>query len=190
MGRHAGVSRVERQRPPDVLIAAVVLRPLREAIITHLDSRRVARVLYGAIIGLALVLALEAHPPAAGEVAGTLVATGIAVALAEAFSEIIGAETRSRARIERQQMRSIASDAGAVAVGIGFPALFFVLAAIGAMQRDTAFDLARWSGLGLIAAYGFAAARLTGETAWRSLWRAALAALIGGFLIVIKALLH
>jgi hypothetical protein len=31
----------------------------------HLRSRQVSRVIYGAIIGLALVVALEAHPPRA-----------------------------------------------------------------------------------------------------------------------------
>ena len=135
-------------------------------------------------------MALEARPPAPGEVAVTLVATAIAVALAEMFSEVIGTETRTRARLERRQIRSIATEASAVAVGIGSPAVFFALAAIGTIERDTAFDVAKWSGLGLIAAYAFAAARLTGDKIWRSLGRAALATLIGAFLIVIKALLH
>ena len=164
--------------------------PLREAISAHLDSRRVSRVLYGSIIGLALVVALEAHPPAAGEVAVTLVATAIAVALAEIFSEIVGTEARTRARLERRQLRSIASEVSAVAIGIGSPAVFFTLAAIGMIERDTAFDFAKWAGLGLIGAYAFAAARLTGDPVWRSLRRASLATLIGAFLIVIKALLH
>jgi hypothetical protein len=31
------------------------------------------------------------------------------------------------------------------------------------MKAATAFDVAKWSGLGLIAFYGFAAARLAGE---------------------------
>jgi hypothetical protein len=42
----------------------------------------------------------------------------------------------------------------------------------------------------LIAAYGFAAARLTGDTVPGSLRRAGLAGLIAAFLIIIKALLH
>jgi len=84
----------------------------------------------------------------------------------------------------------MATEAAAVAVGIGSPAVFFALAALGAIERDTAFGVAKWSGLGLIAAYAFAAARLTGDTTWRSFFRAAVAALIGVFLIVIKALLH
>src|SRR4051794_40038651 len=45
----------------------------------HLGPRRVARVPSGAIIGLALPVALEQPPPKAGVVAGSLVATAVAV---------------------------------------------------------------------------------------------------------------
>jgi hypothetical protein len=42
----------------------------------------------------------------------------------------------------------------------------------------------------LITTYGFAAARLAGDTVLGSLRRATVAGLIAGFLIAIKALLH
>src|SRR4051794_13259570 len=38
---------------------------LRRAVDAHLGSRDVARVIYGSIIGLALVVALGQHPPSA-----------------------------------------------------------------------------------------------------------------------------
>jgi VIT1/CCC1 family predicted Fe2+/Mn2+ transporter len=65
-----------------------------------------------------------------------------------------------------------------------------LLAAIGLIERDAAFTIAKWSGLGLITAYGYAAARLTGAGIGRSIFRASVAALIAVFLIVIKSLLH
>ncbi len=163
---------------------------MREAIATHLGSRQVSRVLYGSIIGLALIVALEVHPPGAGAIAASLVATAIAVGLAELYSEIVGTETRTRTRVERQQIIDILDEIAAVAFGVAFPGVFFLLAALGAIDRDAAFTIAKWSGLGLIAAYGFAAARLTGDTVPRSLRRAAIAGLIGAFLITIKALVH
>src|SRR4051812_4467719 len=53
---------------------------LRRAIAAHLGSRDVARVIYGAIVGLALVVGLEFHPPTAGQaiaaIAGAAVAGG------------------------------------------------------------------------------------------------------------------
>ena len=163
---------------------------MRDAIGAHLGSRQVSRVLYGSIIGLALVVALEAHPPRAAAVAVTLVATAVAVGLAELYSEVLGTETRTRRRVERQQIIDILDEIGAVAIGVAFPGVFFLLAAVGAFDLDAAFTIAKWSGLGLIATYGFAAARLTGDTVPRSLLRAGTAALIAAFLIAIKALLH
>ena len=120
----------------------------------------------------------------------SLLATAIAVGLAELYSEIVGTETRTRARLEREQIVDILDEVGAVGTGIAFPSLFFFLAAVGAIDRDAAFAIAKWSGLGLITAYGFAAARLTGDTVFRSMLRAGLACLIAVFLIAIKALLH
>ncbi len=156
----------------------------------HLSSEQVARVIYGAIIGLALIVVLEQHPPAPGVIAATLVATGLAVALAELYSEAIGTQTRLRRRLERHHVRHIAKDVSAVFVGIVFPDVFFVLAALGPLELDTAFALAKWTGLGLIACYGFAAGRLAGESMTRALMQALAVAAIGGVLIAFKAIVH
>jgi hypothetical protein len=160
------------------------------AIGAHLGSPQVARVIYGSIIGLALVVALEAHPPSAGVMAGTIAATAVAVALAELYSEVLGTETRERRRLGRADLRHFAPEAVAVAFGVGFPAVFFLLAAAGAFEVDTAFTVAKWTGLGLIGLYGFAGARLAGASLLMSLLHAASVGVVGGFLIAIKALLH
>jgi hypothetical protein len=163
---------------------------MRDAIAEHLGSRQVSRVLYGSIIGLALVVALEHHPPRSIAIAVTLVATAIAAALAELYSEILGTEARTRTRVGRQEMVAIRAETAATAVGVAFPSVFFFLAELDVFDRHAAFAIAKWSGLGLMSAYGFAAARLTGDTVVGSLRRAGVAALIAGFLIGIKALLH
>jgi len=163
---------------------------LRRAIEAHLGSRDVARVIYGSIIGLALVVALQAHPPGAGTAASLLVGTAIAVGLAEAYSELVGTEARTRHRVERAQVRELLGEAGAVVFGAAFPAVFFVLAALGVFDIDVAFRLAKWTGLGLICAYAFVAARLSGYHLLGALVHAALIGAIGGALIALKALLH
>jgi hypothetical protein len=163
---------------------------MRQAIEAHLATRQVARVIYGAIIGLALVVVLEQHPPSPTVAAGSLIATAIAVGLADLYSDVVGTETRTRHHVSRSHLAEITSDATAVAFGISFPAVFFVLAGLGAMEVDTAFTLAKWSGLGLIGFYGFAAARLSGARLPMCLLQAVGAALIGALLIAMKALLH
>jgi hypothetical protein len=165
-------------------------RRVRDFVDAHLRSRQVSRVLYGSIIGLAVVVALQDHPPGAGNIAATLAATGVAVGLAELYSNIVGTAARTQARLDHRQRSDAIVETIAVTLGTAFPALFFLLAALGVMEIDTAFTIAKWSGLGLITAYGFAAARLTGETVAGSLWRAALAAVAAALLIVVKALLH
>lgn len=164
--------------------------PLRDAIEAHLGSRDVARVIYGSIIGLALVVALQSHPPAAAEMTSLLVGTAVAVGLAEAYSELVGAEARTRRPVQGAQVRRLLADAGAVTFGAGFPAVFFALAATGAIGVDLAFELAKWSGLGLICGYGFLAARLSGAHLVGALAHGALIGAIGGALIALKALAH
>ena len=160
------------------------------AVSEHLGSRQFSRLIYGAIVGLAVIVALEHEEPRAGVMAATLVGTGVAVALIELYSEFLGTEVEARRRVDREPFRELAANAVAVIVGASVPAIFFVLAAAGAMEIDTAFEVAKWSGLPLTAFYGFCAGRLRGESVPAALFQAAVVALIGGFLIALKALLH
>ena len=163
---------------------------MRAAIEAHLGSEQVSRVVYGAVIGLALVVALEDHPPEAGVVVGLICGTALAVSLAEFYSDVIGTETRTRGRVGHAGLVSIAAQAGAAGFGIAFPAIFFVLAAAGVMELATAFTIAKWTGFGLIALYGYLGARLSGRSLPASVLHGLAVGLIGGFLIALKALLH
>ena len=156
----------------------------------HLGSRHVTRIVYGVIIGLALIVALAQHPPSSGVVIATLLGTAVAVGLAEVYSDIVGTETRQRRHIRRADLPDMVYDGLAVGFGISFPAVFFVLAAAGVMEKDTAFTIGAWSGLGLISFYGFCAARLAGESPVFSVLQALGVGLIGAILIVLKAVLH
>jgi hypothetical protein len=163
---------------------------MRASLEQHLGSRQVGRVVYGSIIGLALVVAIESHPPEPGVMAVWLLGTAMAVGLAEIYSEIVGAETSTRQPVARHQLRHMFEDAGAVAFGVAFPAVFFLIAALSFMEVETAFTLAKWTGLGLIGFYGFWAARFAGAAPHRALLKGLLVALIGAGLIGLKALVH
>ena len=164
--------------------------PLRRAVAAHLQSHDVTRVIYGTVIGLALVIALESHPPTAGQAAAAVGGTAVAVGLAEIYSELVGAEARTRRPVGLAQLRTAATEAAAVMFGAGFPAVFFILAAAGVFDVGVAFTLSKWTGLGLLCAYGFVAGRLSGSGVGRAVLHAAAVGLIGGALIGLKALVH
>jgi hypothetical protein len=163
---------------------------VRATLETHLGSRAVGRVVYGSILGLTLVVALDDHPPSSLVMAAWLLLSAVTVALAEVYSEVVGVEASQRHRVTRRQLGRMFEEAGAVAVGVGLPAVFFLAAALGWIGLDAAFDLAKWSGLGLIGCYGYWAARLAGAPVSRALLQAVLVAAVGGAIIVVKALLH
>jgi hypothetical protein len=163
---------------------------VRAALEAHLGSRQVGRVVYGSILGLTLVVALAGHPPTAGVMTAWLILTAVSVALAEIYSDVVGTETRERHRVARADLAPMLADAGGVALGVAFPAVFFLLAVAHVIALDTAFELAKWTGLGLIGFYGYWAARLSGAPVTRALVQAALVAAIGGVVIAFKAVIH
>jgi hypothetical protein len=163
---------------------------VRRSVEAHLGSRAVARVLYGAIIGLALVEALEVHPPPPGAAAATLAGSAVAVGLAEAYSELVAADARTRRPAGRRRIRRVLRETTAVVFGAGFPAVFFLVAAAGRITAAAAFALAKWTGLALIFGYGFLGARLSGSSVVTALAKAAAVGAIGGILIALKALVH
>ena len=163
---------------------------MRAGLEAHLGSQQVARVVYGSIIGLALIVALGAHPPGSAAMVVLLIGTAVAVGLAEIYSEVVGVETSSRRPVTRHDLGHMLEDAGAVAFGIAFPAVFFLLAVLHVVEPATAFSLAKWTGLGLIFFYAYWAARFSGATTLRALLRALLVTLVGAGLIVLKSLVH
>jgi hypothetical protein len=162
----------------------------RDRILSHLGSREVAHVIYGATVGLALVLALEDHPPSAWHSAGLVVATALAIGLADLYAEAVSAEARTRRSLGRGQIAELAEEASWVVFGAGFPAVLLVVAAIGLLSVHHAFTLSKWIGLTLICGYGYLAGRMAGAKFWPALWHALVIGLIGIALIGAKSALH
>src|SRR5690348_6005868 len=65
------------------------LPTMRASLEAHLGSWQVGKVVYGSIIGLALVVALSGHPPTSAVMGVWLVGTAIAVGLAEVYAEYV-----------------------------------------------------------------------------------------------------
>jgi hypothetical protein len=139
---------------------------------------------------MALVVTLDSHPPTASVMVVWLLGTALAVGLAEVYSEIVGAETSTRQPVARPQLHHMIEDAVAVGVGVAFPAVFFLLAVLELFTLETAFSIAKWSGVGLIGFYGFWAARFAGSSPGGALLKGTMVALVGAGLIGLKALVH
>jgi hypothetical protein len=157
---------------------------------SHLTSGDVARVLYGTIVGLALVLAFENEPHHPSEVAWFILATAITIGLAELLSEAIAAPAHTHEELGPTHVRTLARDSIAVVIGAGFPAVYFLLAAAGVIDDSLAFKLAKWTGLALVCGYAYLEARLAGGTKRRAMRNAVAAGLIGFALVEVKSLLH
>jgi hypothetical protein len=163
---------------------------LERVLAAHLKSRDVARVIYGTVVGLALVVALQGHPPPVGQAIAAIAATAVAMGLAEVYSDVVGEEARTRRHIRLAQVRIAAGDAGAVMLGAGFPMVFFILAAASVFEVEFAYTLSKWTGLGLLCAYGYLAARLAGSRFGGALLHAAAVGAVGGAVIGLKAIVH
>jgi hypothetical protein len=156
----------------------------------HLGTTEVSHVLYGTIVGLALVLALQNDGYPSSEIIGFLVATAITISAAGVFSEAISMQARERHTLTRRDRRVLGRETIAEVVSCSFPAVFFVLAQLGVFSEAAAFQIAKWSGVALVCFYAFLADRLAGHTLPHAARYAASAAVIGTALIELKAAAH
>src|SRR3954463_10864696 len=102
---------------------------VRRSVEAHLGSPDVAHIIYGAIIGLALVEALSKHPPPSGGAAATLFGSASAVAPLsgraravgppEPYRELVAAGARPPPPADRQRLRLVARESSAVVFGAG-----------------------------------------------------------------------
>jgi hypothetical protein len=133
-------------------------KTLRGAIRSHLGSTPVARVVYGAIIGLALIVALEQPPPAAATMIASLLGTPWRSRSPRSTPRSSASRRVSGTASGASSSASFATTRSPSRSGVAFPAVYFLVAAAGAIDVDAAFRPAKWTALALIGFYGFCAA--------------------------------
>ena len=153
-------------------------------------AERAARAVYGSIIALAVILALQRTQAAASEVIPAVIGSVIAASLAELYAEYIALTIRDRHHPGRVRLREELTDVAAGSVAAMLPMVPFILVAFGWIELATAYDLARWVGIGVIAAYTVLANRLAGLSTMRTFLVTTAVIAIGLSLIAIKALTH
>ena len=165
------------------------------AFTTAEDRRRVqgqyaARSIYGSILVLALLLALENHPPPPLQAALLVAGTVLAVLAAEAYAENLGAELSLGRRQTPEERRARFRALGAMTVSAEAPVAILLLAAAGVLDEETAFRLARWSTLALLLVGGYLARRLAGTRRLSAAWSGLLVFAVGVLISVLKSWLH
>ena len=149
-----------------------------------------ARGVYGCIVVLSLLLALESHPPPAFQAALLIAATLTGIVAAEAFASLIGQEVeRGRPPTRAERRRTIAERSAAFTAAVA-PLLCFVLAGFGLFAERLAFTLSRWITLILLFVFCCVARGLSGRTRMNALLTGVAATAVGIVLANFKSLTH
>ncbi len=146
------------------------------------------RLVYGAVVILATLLAVGVAGPSVVDEIGAILLATLAVVFAEFYSEVVGATIRQRRSLTGQELAAMAAELGALVFAAIPPLLVTGGAAIGLYTPDTAIWVSVWLLVALLFAFGFAAGRVSGRSLVGSAIAAALLLLVGVGIIVVKLL--
>jgi len=157
----------------------------------HRAAERASRAVYFTIVALAIIIALEeaGNDVPATEVVLSTVGATVITALADLYAQYIAEVIRSQG-FSATEFRAAAVDTAAGVPAALVPVVPFVFAAAGTISEATAYDIASWLGLGVLAGYTLFANRAAGIGGPRGIAIACLVALLGVALIALKALVH
>jgi hypothetical protein len=179
--------------PPDAAPERRLPRLLRPHLVSHRgrsDGHLAARGVYGAVVVLALLLAMQGHPPGPWVSAITVAGSVLTVLAAELYAELLGLELDQGRASTREERRAKLHELGPITLSAEAPVLVLILAGIGLLELDRAFDIAIGLTIALITVDGFLARRLGGRTVLESLRSAALLGSLGLALALLKQLAH
>ncbi len=151
-----------------------------------IDGHRVVKIIYGTIMILVVIIAIEEHPPSPAGTLGLVLMTNVGVALAEWYSDFIGSSIKEKRSLSLGDQQRIIHNVSGVLMGALLPAPFFILSWIGVIELETAFKWARWVLIGVLLFYGYVAARLSGRSHAFSIFFAVVASSIGIIVVLFK----
>lgn len=150
----------------------------------------VTRAVYGLVTVLAVLQAMERHPPAPWVGVITLLGTTVAVALVEAYAHSIGAMLAGRHAMSLQELREIWHDVAPVITGAQAPTVVLLLSAFGLIPVDLAIGVAQVVAFLLLFGYGWRISALLSDRWPRHLLGGLVLVAIGGIIVGIKAAFH
>jgi hypothetical protein len=154
------------------------------------DENFISKAIYGSITILAVLFAMDSHPPTAWQGALTLFGTALAVTLAEAYSATIAATISGQKELNRAEAGAIWHHSRPILVVANLPTLVFVLTAVGLYSIETALLVAKGFVFLTLFLYGLRIGHLLHGSRIRILWNGLFAVGIGGLIGVIKVVFH
>ena len=174
---------------PDDGIQPAMRRRLGEHPLLAAARAFAGRMVYGAIIILAVILALDAgRIYGAGEVTLLIVLATMAVAFAELYSEIVGETIRRRRSLTRGELHQITVNLGAILLVPVPPFVLIALSALGVMSLRTAVVMSAWLLVGILFTFGYVAFREAGRSRPWSLGGASVLLGVGLLMVAFKFL--
>jgi hypothetical protein len=167
-----------------------IIRPRVVRAGDHSLGHYAARSVYGAILVLAMLLALQHHPTGPFHAALLIAGTVLAVLAAEAYADLLGLEIDSGGLSTREQRREKLRDLAVVTGAAEGPVLVLVLAGLGLIGEDRAFRLAVGITVALLFVAGFLARWLAGRSLWTSVQSSLVAGGLGVALAIFKHFVH
>ncbi|SDI91841.1 hypothetical protein [Aliiruegeria lutimaris] len=147
-------------------------------------------IVYGAIMVLAILMAMGEHPGAPFETAAVLFGSVLAITLAKAFAEFLGGALGSGQRMERATWRSAWQHSYPTLTVANVPTLLFCGAGLGWIDADFALIAAQVFAVALLTLIGARAGWVLDRTVISTVLGAAFAAGVGLALAVLKVLIH
>ena len=152
-------------------------------------GRRAEHAIYGSIIVLAVIVAEDSALITTRVAIATVLGAALVTSLAHVYADYIGELIRAGRHPSREERQTDLKNAAFGFTVSIFPVAFFVLAALGAITLDAAFDFAEWVGVAVIGGYSFGANLLAGLPLGRSLLIGLGFTVLGAGLVALKIVL-
>lgn len=152
-------------------------------------GERAAHAIYALIVVLAVMIAEADTGISAREAIGSAIGAAFVTATAELYADYVGAMIGARRHLTEHERRFEIRNITAGFVTALLPVGFLILAAAGAIDLESAFDAAIWTGVGLLGAYAVVANRVAGLPLGRSLLIGAGFTALGASLVLLKVVL-
>jgi VIT1/CCC1 family predicted Fe2+/Mn2+ transporter len=151
-------------------------------------AERARHAVYGSVIVLAVIVALDGTAARTREVIASVIAAAIATVVAETYADYLAETISVGRRPTRRENAEALRNAWAGLLAAILPVVFFVLTGLGLMALDTAFRAAIWTGVAVVGFYAVVANRVSGLSIARSVAAGTAFTALGALLVLVKAL--